>query len=72
MKTILIVTLLFNGLKCTDSTIVFICDSPAARRYHLRADCRGLTDCNRRIIKTTLEEAKANHRTLCNWEKSAR
>lgn len=69
MKHILFATLLFNEVRCTDSTMVFICDSPNARRYHLKGDCRGLGDCSRRIIKTTLDSAKSANRTLCGWEK---
>lgn len=70
MKSLLFSFLLVSGLSCTTATtMVYICDSPNARRYHYKEDCRGLSDCNHRILKVTLEEAKEKKLTLCHWEK---
>jgi len=70
MKSLLFSLLLLNGFSCTTATtMVYICDSPNARRYHYKEDCRGLSNCNHRILKVTLEEAKEKNLTLCHWEK---
>ncbi len=69
MKRFLPLLLLFVLNGCTSSTNVYVCDSQNARKYHLKADCRGLSNCSHRIVKVTLEEAKESGKTLCNWEK---
>lgn len=69
MKFLLLLAVLLTGVRCAPPpTIVYVCDSPNAIRYHLRADCRGLSNCSHRIIKITLEEAKRSGKTLCHWE----
>ena len=68
MKFLFSAFLLFNSVRCTTTT-VYICDSPNAIRYHYKVNCRGLSNCSRRIIKTTLEEARKSNKTLCHWEK---
>jgi len=68
MKLLLAVLVIFSSARCTP-TIVYVCDSPKATRYHLKQDCRGLSNCSHRIIKMTLEEAVKNHKTLCHWER---
>jgi hypothetical protein len=35
----------------------------------LNAHCRGLSNCSRRIVKTTIENAKRSGKTLCGYEK---
>ncbi|RFZ85184.1 hypothetical protein DYU05_06170 [Mucilaginibacter terrenus] len=60
------VTLLFSGSKA-DNT-VYVCDSPNAKRYHLKESCRGLSNCTYRIIKISPEQAKKSGKTLCRWE----
>jgi len=47
---------------------VFICDSKTAKKYHLKEDCRGLSNCKAKTKKITLKEAKDLNRTLCGWE----
>jgi len=69
MKTLLLLLLLTGKSYCTDSTVVYICDSPGAKKYHLRENCKGLHNCQHRVIKMTLEQAKRKGRTLCALEK---
>jgi 5-bromo-4-chloroindolyl phosphate hydrolysis protein len=60
--------LFLMGIGCKDSTIVYVCDSPNAGRYHLKEHCRGLSNCSYRTVKVTEEEAKKEGKTLCRWE----
>lgn len=60
--------LLLNNIKCTDSTLVYVCDSDGAVKYHNSPKCRGLSNCQYRVVKTTLETAKGSGKTLCKWE----
>ena len=62
----LLVLLLF-ATSCTTTT-VYVCDSPHATRYHLNEHCRGLSNCDFRIVKIPLDSAKARGLTLCKWE----
>lgn len=68
MKALLFICLLFSATNCTTTT-VYICDSPNATKYHLKSTCRGLSNCSRRIITTTLEKAQKSNLTLCKWER---
>lgn len=76
MKTLLLLLLLTGKGHCvappvnvftTDS--VYICDSPGAKKYHLRENCKGLQNCRHKVIKVTLALAKRKGRTLCGYEK---
>ncbi|MFI5161221.1 MAG: hypothetical protein ACHQHN_08080 [Sphingobacteriales bacterium] len=69
MKILLMLLVLFSGITCRDTTTVYICDSRGAKRYHLTANCRGLSNCSHRIIRMTMDEAKKRGKTLCGWEK---
>ena len=71
MKTLLLLFVLFSNSKCptTPTTFVYICDSPSAKKYHLKENCKGLRSCQHRIVKITLEQAKRRGKTLCGWEK---
>jgi 5-bromo-4-chloroindolyl phosphate hydrolysis protein len=53
----------------TGDTYVYICNSKGAKKYHLTSSCRGLSNCQSKVIKTTLQVAKNKKRTLCGWEK---
>ena len=56
----------FTGI---EPTYVYICDSSNAHAYHYKKDCRGLSRCKHKVLKVTLEDAKAKHgRKLCGWE----
>lgn len=49
-------------------TSVYLCDSSDGKKYHFRENCRGLSNCQHKIIKVSLEEAKKRGKTLCGWE----
>lgn len=66
MKPLLILLLLITY---QTSTTVYICNSDKATKYHLKENCRGLSNCSYKIVKTTLEKAKKDKKTLCGWEK---
>ncbi|MDX3914904.1 MAG: hypothetical protein QHC79_15285 [Pseudosphingobacterium sp.] len=76
MKSILLVLFLTvhsgcNGSKhaiANTSTTVYLCGSGKGKKYHLNANCRGLSNCNYKTVKTTLEKAKKEGKTLCGWE----
>jgi 5-bromo-4-chloroindolyl phosphate hydrolysis protein len=69
MKTVLLLLLLLSNVGCADREMVYVCDSRNAVRYHLKEDCRGLSNCTYRVLKVSLEEAKREGKTLCKWER---
>jgi hypothetical protein len=73
MKTFLLLLLLLSDCKTPapppDNTIVYICDGPNGKKYHLDPNCKGLRHCSHRIVKLTLGEAKKRGKTLCSYEK---
>ncbi|TDQ09467.1 hypothetical protein ATK78_1621 [Pedobacter metabolipauper] len=69
LRTFLLLGLLFFlGDKYANSTKVYICNSSNAKRYHYNSKCRGLSNCQHKIIQTTLDKAKRSKKTLCGWE----
>lgn len=68
MKLLLFALPILCNTQCTTTT-VYVCDSPAAIRYHYDENCQGLSNCRYRIIKTTLDSAKKSNKTLCKWER---
>lgn len=71
MRTFLFIFFLFSAARCADPKTVYICNSKNARKYHYTADCRGLSDCQYRIVKTTLKSAVNSNKTLCDWERDS-
>jgi hypothetical protein len=69
MKALILLILFTANLICKDNTSVYICDSTGAKKYHISSRCRGLNNCQSKILKTTLQVAKNKKRTLCGWEK---
>jgi len=70
IRTALLLGFLFlNSAMCTDPSVVYICNSGNAKKYHLSPDCRGLSNCQHRVVKESLEKAKKEGKTLCKWEK---
>lgn len=67
MKPLLLSLFLFFINLQADKT-VYICDSGKAPRYHYKPNCRGLSNCNYKTVKTTLAKAKKEGKTLCKWE----
>jgi 5-bromo-4-chloroindolyl phosphate hydrolysis protein len=69
MKTILLLGFFFlNNVAQTKSTVVYVCASKNAKKYHFTSNCRGLSNCQYKILKTTLAIAKSKGKTLCGWE----
>ena len=71
MKKILLISSIgLASLSFTSSTYydVYICNSKNAKKYHLKKDCRGLSNCKAAVKKITLTKAKELKRTLCGWE----
>jgi 5-bromo-4-chloroindolyl phosphate hydrolysis protein len=68
LKIVLLIGFLLNNFAFINSTTVYICDSRNTKKYHYKSSCRGLSNCQYRTIKTTLEKAKSSGKTLCGWE----
>jgi 5-bromo-4-chloroindolyl phosphate hydrolysis protein len=68
MKTFFLLIALSAHCQIAPKDNVYICDSPTAKKYHLRNDCKGLSRCTHRIIEVTLEEAKKRKFELCKFE----
>lgn len=68
MKTLFLFFALSAYVQTAPKTMVYICDSPSANKYHLKNDCHGLRKCTHHIIKITLEEAKKRKFELCKFE----
>ncbi|WP_179412654.1 hypothetical protein HDF19_13130 [Mucilaginibacter sp. E4BP6] len=69
MKTSLLILLLIVTVAQVPTTTVYVCSGAKGKKYHLRADCRGLSSCQHKIIKMTLAQAQKMGLTLCGWEK---
>ncbi|TKC12766.1 hypothetical protein FA048_03870 [Pedobacter polaris] len=71
MKSLLFFLFFLSSGNCkeTTPTTVYLCNSPSAKKYHYKSDCRGLSNCSYKIVKTTLEKANKDKKTLCGWEK---
>lgn len=69
MKLLCLFLLLTSCITGNDSQTVYLCNSEGGRKYHYTSDCRGLSNCQHKIIKTTLDKAKGQGKTLCGWEK---
>lgn len=72
MKPLLMLFFFLTNATCQEkkeSPTVYLCDSPNAKKYHYKVDCRGLSNCSYKTIKTTLEKAKKDKKTRCGWEK---
>ena len=50
------------------STKVYICNSRAAKKYHLNHNCPSLDNCKSEVVSITLAEAKKDGRSLCGFE----
>ena len=47
---------------------VYICEGKYSKKYHLKKNCNGLSNCSTEIYKVTLSEAKEKGRTICAIE----
>jgi hypothetical protein len=52
----------------TAQTKVYICGPSGEKKYHYLENCRGLTACKQKIVKTSIPQAKAFGLSLCGWE----
>ena len=68
MRTFFLLVVLSAHMQTIPKDSVYICDSPSAKKYHLKNDCHGLRKCTHRIIEITLEEAKKRKFELCKFE----
>jgi len=69
MKILSLLLFLFTNILFNAPTTVYICSSENATKYHLKSSCRGLSNCQYKIVQTTLEKATKDKKTLCGWEK---
>ncbi len=69
MKALSLISVLLIFIISVQEKPVYLCDSPGGKKYHFKEKCRGLSNCQRKIVKTTLEKAKKAGKTLCKWEK---
>lgn len=64
--------LLFAGWLSIGSTHqasgVYICDSKDAKKFHLVEKCRGLSNCQHKVVFVTRETASQRGLTLCGFE----
>ncbi|WP_316748090.1 hypothetical protein [Pedobacter gandavensis] len=68
MKTIVLFLFIFVAIACKASTVVYVCNNGTTNKYHLKPNCRGLSRCHFKVVKMTLEKAKASQKTLCRHE----
>lgn len=71
MKTLilsLIAGFLVSASAPVNDTTAYICNGKYSKKYHLKQNCRGLSNCSTEIEKTTVSKAKTKGRTLCGYE----
>ena len=66
LKYILVLAFFLQG--DLNASNVYICGPKGAKKYHFSKECRGLSNCEHGIYKTTLAEAKELGLTICGWE----
>jgi hypothetical protein len=62
---------------CTARTVsgskdVYICDNKKTKKYHLSDKCRGLSNCQFKIVKSDERSSIVKGMTLCLWEVEGR
>lgn len=70
MKTILFSTLfyLLSAVQSAPQSNVYICDSPTAKKYHIKKDCSGLNRCTHVIKQVSKTDAVKSGYTICLLE----
>lgn len=69
MNILLLSAYLFlNTVNATIPEDVYICNNGKAEKYHHSATCRGLSNCQFKIVKISAKVAKNKGMTLCGWE----
>ncbi|RYD69493.1 MAG: hypothetical protein EOP55_23870 [Sphingobacteriales bacterium] len=69
MKSLSLILFLLANIACSETKSVYLCDSEGGKKYHFEKTCRGLSNCQHKIIETTLDKAKSQGKTRCGWEK---
>jgi len=67
ITTLAIIFALTTSFVATE-TKVFICNTKSSKKYHLKKNCRGLSNCSTETFEVTLDKAKELKITLCGWE----
>jgi hypothetical protein len=68
MKTLLILYVTLNVAFTLAPNDVYICSNKTTDKYHYSSTCRGLSNCQFKILKLSLQKAKSKGMTLCAWE----
>ena len=69
MTTILfLVRIFFSTVIPAGTTDVYICNNKQTDKYHYSSTCRGLSNCQFKIVKISVQSAKSKKMTLCAWE----
>lgn len=69
MKAILLSGwIFFSNLLSAGPEEVYICNNNKVEKYHKSATCRGLGNCQFKIVKISVQSAKNKGLTLCGWE----
>lgn len=69
MKSFLLLFFFFSNTNFSAPTSVYICNSGHTHKYHYKQSCRGLKNCQYKVIQIGLDKAKRDGKTLCKWEK---
>ncbi|MBB6499096.1 5-bromo-4-chloroindolyl phosphate hydrolysis protein [Pedobacter cryoconitis] len=69
MKCSLLIILFLINVNCSTRGMVYVCNSDTAKKYHYKSNCRGLGNCQYKIIQVSLDKAEKDGKTLCGWEK---
>ena len=70
MKSLLYISILALSTLATQISTnkVYICKGKSSKKYHLKKNCGGLSNCATDISEVSLEAAKKLGRGLCGWE----
>lgn len=68
MKTLLLLIIFFTNTNFSTPKSVYICNSGISKKYHYKQDCRGLKNCQFKLLRINLDKAKKDGKTLCRWE----
>lgn len=69
MKTLLLLIIFFINTNFSAPKSVYICNSGISKKYHYQQDCRGLKNCQFKLLKIPLDKARREGKTLCKWER---
>jgi len=70
MKKLTTLPIILSIITSFSTTYVnaFICKGKSSKKYHLKKNCRGLSNCSTGTFEVSLSKAKELKRTLCGWE----